>query len=130
MIRPAAGRSFGRTMGWVLGAGLTLAACRPAPPSAQPAAAVQLFYAAVTAGDCTAALAVLGAELRTRLAQHGSCDDLFHALRRAPLERVVATHVDGRNPDAQLVRVRLRGRTTDAVIRVQAEGAQWKIFSL
>lgn len=114
----------------VLGLALAVSACRPATPAGEPAAAVQRFYAAMAADDCAAALAVLGKDLRARLAPRGSCDALFHDLRQAPLERTVETHVDGRNRDAQLVRVRLRGRTTDTIIRVQAEGAEWRIFSM
>lgn len=110
--------------------GLMLLACRPAPPAAPPADAVQSFYAAVAAGDCAAALAGLAAGLRTRVAPDGTCEPLFAELRQHPLERVVDTAVDGRNRAAQLVRARLRGRATEVIIRVQAEGSRWKIFSL
>lgn len=109
---------------------LALLACSPAPPSTPPAAAVQRFYAAAAAGDCAAALSVLAGGLRARVAPEGTCDHMFEELRLHPLEQVVATQVDGRNRAAQLVRTRLRGRTTDVIIRVQAEGSQWKIFSL
>ena len=129
-MHPGAARPRWRCGGAIVGLLLYLAACRPAAPSGEPAAAVQLFHAAMTAGDCAAALARLSRELRARVAPSGSCDALFQALREAPLERVIETHVDGRNRDAQLVRVRLRGRMTDTLIRVQAEGAQWKIFSM
>lgn len=125
------GRSGWRGQGkgpWRLA--LALLACSPAPPTTPPAAAVQRLYAAAAAGDCAAAREALGGELRARVAQQGTCDPLFEELSRHPLEQVVATQVDGRNRAAQLVRIRLRGRTTDTIIRVQAEGAQWKIFSL
>lgn len=110
--------------------GLMLLACSQAPPAAPPATAVQSFYAAVAAGDCAAALDGLAAGLRTRVAPDGACETLFAELRRHPLERVVATAVDGRHRAAQLVRTRLRGRATEVIIRVEAEGTQWKISSL
>lgn len=110
--------------------GLMLLACSQAPPAAPPATAVQSFYAAVAAGDCAAALDGLAAGLRTRVAPDGACETLFAELRRHPLERVVATAVDGRHRAAQLVRTRLRGRATEVIIRVEAEGTRWKISSL
>lgn len=129
--RWARGRRQGRDQRrglWPLA--LALLACSPASPTTPPAAAVQRFYAAAAAGDCATALSTLGGGLRTRVAPEGTCDHLFEELRQHPLEHVVATQVDGRNRAAQLVRTRLRGRTTDVIIRVQAEGSQWKIFSL
>ena len=128
MVRAAGWRSRLRSGG--LGLGLALLACRPAPPSAPPADTVQRFYAAVATGDCAGARATLSSELRTRLAADGTCDHLFHELRPHPLERVIDTQVDGRNRAAQLVRIRLRGHATAVIIRVQAEGREWKIFSL
>lgn len=124
MIRPCAG--------WVLGVGLALAllACRPATPPGPPAAAVERFYGAVMAGDCAAALGALGTAFRVRVEQKGGCDRLFEEMREHPLERVLDTQVDGRNRAAQLIRARLSGHKNDVIIRVQAEGGQWKIFSL
>lgn len=114
----------------VFGLGLALASCRARPPAAPPAEAVQRFYEAVTAGDCKLALELLGGGFRRRVAPQGSCEHLFEALREHPLERIVDTNTDGRNRDAQLVRARLRGRTTDVIIRVQSEDSRWRIFSL
>ena len=127
---PGSPRSLGSGGRGLWRLALALLACSPASPTAPPAAVVQRFYAAVTAGDCATALNALGGDLRSRVAPDGTCDHLFEELRPHPLERVVATQVDGRNRAAQLVRTRLRGRTTDVIIRVQAEGAKWKIFSL
>lgn len=115
---------------YLLALALTVGACRPAPPAAPPEQAVQRFFAAVTADDCPTALSQLASGMRARVAPDGRCEELFGGVRRYPLERVVETKVDGRNSDAQLVRARLRGRTTDAIIRVQAEGRSWKIFAL
>jgi hypothetical protein len=135
MVSPVFGRSSGqRSRGqceWLLfGLGLALWACRPAPPPGHPAEAVERFYAAVITGDCAAALGTLGAPFRARAEQKGGCDQLLREMREHPLERVIDTQVDGRNRDAQLVRARLQGRKTDVIIRVQAEGRQWKIFSM
>ncbi|HEX2571459.1 MAG TPA: hypothetical protein VH877_18005 [Polyangia bacterium] len=115
---------------WGLGLGLALLACRPASPPGRPAEAVERFYAAVLAGDCTAVMGALGKAYRARVEQKGNCDKLLEEMREHPLESVLDTQVDGRNPAAQLVRARLRGHKTDVIIRVQAEGGQWKIFSL
>ena len=109
---------------------LGLLSCRPRLPTTPPAEAVQRFYAAVTAGNCELALGLLGGGFRSRVAPQGSCEHLFEALREHPLERIVDTNTDGRNRDAQLVRARLRGRTADVIIRVQAEDSRWRIFSL
>jgi hypothetical protein len=104
-------------------------ACRPARPPGEPADAVQRFYAAVSGRDCATALSTLGSRIRGRFEQAG-CEQIYRQIEEHPLERVISTQVDGRDREAQLVRARLRGRTTDVVIRVQAEDGQWKISSM
>ena len=127
MVSPVSGQPPGRCAWLLLGLALALPACRP---PGRPSDAVERFYAAVTVGDCAAALGALGTAFRTRVEQKGNCDRLLEEMREHPLERVLDTQVDGRNRAAQLVRVRLRGHKTDVIIRVQAEGGQWKIFSM
>ena len=105
-------------------------ACRPARPPGQPADAVQRFYAAAVRSDCAGALQALGGTLRGKVANTGRCEELFEQTLEHPLEHVLGTQVDGRDPAAHLVRARLRGRVTDVIIRVQAEDGQWKIFAL
>lgn len=110
-----------------LGSGL---ACRPSRPTGAPADAVQRFYAAAASGDCAAALTTLGNKLRARLDPGDRCGLLFRQTLEHPLESVLSTQADGRDPNAQLVRARLRGRSIDLIIRVQAEDGQWKIVSM
>jgi hypothetical protein len=106
-------------------------ACGSASPPGTPADTVTRFFAAVEAGDCTRIWAELGQSYRARLEQEGAgCDVLVEQIRTYPLETVLDTRVDGRNPEAQLVRTRLRGRENDVIIRVQAEDGQWKIMAL
>lgn len=112
-----------------LGLGSVLA-CRPSRPTGAPADAVQRFYAAATAGDCAAALTTLGSKLRARLDSGDRCALLFRQTLEHPLERVLGTQADGRDPKAQLVRARLSGRAIDLIIRVEAEEGQWKIVSM
>lgn len=133
----SSGARLTRSAGIVARAGLiallglcSLLACRPSRPTGSPADAVQRFYAAATAGDCAAALRTLGTKLRARLDPGDRCAQLFQQTLEHPLEGVLSTQADGRDPEAQLVRARLRGRTIDLIIRVQAEDGQWKIVSM
>jgi hypothetical protein len=108
-------------------------ACRasPASPPGVPADAVTRFFAAVDAGDCTGAWTELGQTYRDSLTRDGvDCALLVDEMRKFPLESVVDTRTDGRNPDARLVHTRLRGRAQDVVIRVQADAGQWRIMAL
>jgi hypothetical protein len=108
-------------------------ACRPAtpaPPTGQPADAVERFYAAAARSDCPGALRALGGPLRRKLEQSGRCAELLEQILEHPLEHVLDTQVDGRDASARLVRARLRGRAADVIIRVQAEDGQWKIVAL
>lgn len=108
---------------------LLTASCRPAVPTEDPAAVVGQFFAAIAAGDCAQVLAALGASYRQKVKVDG-CPELLHQLQRFPLERVLDVTPDGRSQDARLVRSRLSGRRTDAIIRLQAEAGHWKIFAL
>jgi len=114
----------------VLAPALGLGACHRPPPGL-PAEAVVRFYAAVEALDCAAARERLGAPVRARLDQSAApCNEFLGRLREHPIERIVDTQSDGRNPAARLVRVHLRGHATDTILRVEAEDGQWKIFAL
>lgn len=123
------GRRVGPSVAGLVLVGLT-AVCRPSRPTGQPADGVQRFYAAVAAGDCAAVRAQLGSRLRGRVTSPEGCEQLRQEILEHPLERVIGTQADGRDPDAQLVRARLRGRALDVVIRVEAEDGQWKIAAL
>ena len=108
-------------------------ACRatPASPPGAPADAVTRFFAAVDAQDCTGAWAELGQTYRDSLTRDGvDCGLLIEEMRKYPLDAVLDTRTDGRNPDARLVRTRLRGRDQNVVIRVQADAGQWRIMAL
>lgn len=106
-----------------------VAACS-SPPPGQPADAVQRFFQAVEAGDCNAAIGTLSQAYRTELEKKNLRCDEYIERWRFQLERVIETQVDGRNKAAHLVRVHIRGRQTDSIIRVEAEGGQWRIFSM
>ncbi|MFO0579447.1 MAG: hypothetical protein U1A78_36065 [Polyangia bacterium] len=109
---------------------LLVLACRPSPPSGQPADAVRRFYAAAARHDCSDAMRVLGGPLRSKIDQAGRCAELLEQVLEHPLEHLLDTQVDGRDASAHLVRARLRGRATDLIIRVKAEDGQWKIVAL
>jgi len=107
-----------------------VAACSTPPPG-QPADAVKRFFQAVEAGDGNAAIGTLSQTYRTELKkQNLACNEYLETWRPFQLERVIETQVDGRNPKAYLVRAHIRGRQTDSIIRVEAEGDQWRIFSI
>ena len=108
---------------------LTATACREPLPSEDPARVVQRFFVAVAAGDCPRVLSDLGTPYRQKVAAAG-CPEFLHQLQRFPLERVVEVTPDGRSATARLVRSRLQGRRTEAIIRLQPEGGSWKIFAL
>lgn len=108
---------------------LITTACREPLPSEDPAQVVQQFFVAIAAGDCPRVLSELGTPYRKKVAAAG-CPELLHQLQRFPLERVVEVTPDGRSATARLVRSRLRGRHTEAIIRLQPEGGSWKIFAL
>jgi hypothetical protein len=108
-------------------------ACRatPASPPGAPADAVTRFFAAVDARDCAGAWTELGQSYRDALTREGvDCGLLVEEMRKHPLDAVLDTRTDGRNPGAQLVRTRLRGRDQDVIIRVQADAGQWRIMAL
>ena len=106
-----------------------VAACNSSPPG-HPADAVKRFFQAVELGDCNTAIDTLSQAYRTELKQRNlSCDEYIERWR-FQLERVIETQVDGRNKEAHLVRVHIRGRQTDSIIRVEAEDGQWRIFSM
>jgi len=107
-----------------------VAACNSTPPG-QPADPVKRFFQAVEAGDCNAATDTLSQAYRTELKEKNlPCDEYIATWRRFQLEQVIETQVDGRNKKAHLVRTHMRGRQTDSIIRVEAEGGQWRIFSM
>lgn len=113
----------------LLAALLLLAACS-SPPPGQPADAVRRFFGAVEAGDCEAAFAALSRAYRAEIEEKHRCPESLTELRQISLDDVVDVQVDGRNNRAHLVRVHLRGRAADSLIRVEAEDGQWRIFSL
>jgi hypothetical protein len=110
-----------------------VAACSPSPPGppGQPADVVKGFFQAVETGDCNAATGLLSQAHRTELEKKKlPCDEYIETWRSFQFERVIETQVDGRNKKAHLVRARIRGRQADSIIRVEAEGGQWRIFSI
>ena len=108
---------------------LLLVACST-PPAGPPADAVLRFFRAVEAGECEVAFATLSRAYRAEVEQEHPCAESLAELRQRPLESVIDTRVDGRNNKAHLVRVHLRGRETDSLIRVEAEDGQWRISSM
>lgn len=98
-------------------------------PAGSPADAVEALYAAVEAGDCQAALSVLTSAYRPEIEAAG-CDELMEKMREFPLDRILETKPDGRDPGARLVRTRIHQRQSDVIIRVQAENGAWKIAAM
>jgi hypothetical protein len=102
-----------------------------ASPAGAPADAVTRFFTAIESGSCSGIWAELGDGYRTDLEREGvDCNALIEQMRAFPFEAVLDTRTDGRNAAAHLVHTRLRGREHEVVIRVQAQGDQWKIMAL
>jgi hypothetical protein len=88
-------------------------------------AAVRRFFQALPSGDC----AVLG----PLLVAGASCEDALKGLREHDLRLldIVDATVDGRNPDAVLVRARVSqggaARQEPYVFRVERQGDGWRL---
>ena len=105
-------------------AGLLLPACSGTSGSGDAAeTVVRRFFAALPSGDC--------AQLAPLLVKASACaEDVRelneHAVR---LQEVLSSQVDGRTPDAVLVRARLQyGEHVKAqVLRVERHAGSWKL---
>lgn len=105
--------------------GLVVLGCRASPEEAARAS-VQRFFSALPAGDC----AVLEPLL---VGGPGTCTATVEELRSHGLElvEVLGVQVDGRNPEAVMVRARVRwqGRVSEQpyLLRVERHEGQWKL---
>lgn len=105
--------------------GLVVLGCRASPEEAARAS-VERFFSALPAGDC----AVLGPLL---VGGPGTCEATVAELRSHGLElvEVLGAQVDGRNPEAVMVRARVRwqGRVPEQpyLLRVERHEGQWKL---
>ena len=92
---------------------------------------VKRFYTAIEKQDCAAFRAQLSVAYLERWHEKGlSCDEIIKQLSEYPLAEVIRTSIDGRNPQHRLVKVRMVGNRGDVIVRVIAEGGQWKIDSM
>ncbi len=107
-------------------AGLWLSACSStAQPGEAAESVVRRFFTQLPAGDCAQLEALLVTSAKR------PCADTVrelneHAVR---LQEVVSTQVDGRSPDAVLVRARLAyGSSVKAqLLRVERHGDVWRL---
>ncbi len=107
---------------------LVAAGCTREIPGA-PEDAVRGFFDAVAAQDCQRIQLHAGGTLGARLRDQG-CAATLHAFAGFVLDRVESSAVDGRDPRAWLVRVRLRGRSETVVVRVDGRAGHWAVVSL
>ena len=107
-------------------AGLLLSGCTTSPTPGEAAeGVVRRFFAQLPTGDC----AQLGALLVARSPQ--ACADTVRELNEhtVRLQEVLSTQVDGRSPDAVMVRARLSyGDSVKAqVLRVERHAGTWRL---
>jgi hypothetical protein len=107
-------------------AGLWLCGCTtPVTPDEAAEGVVRRFFAQLPEGDC----AKLGALVVAGSGE--TCADAVRELNEhgVRLQEVVSTQVDGRSPDAVLVRARLRyGESVKAqVLRVERHAGTWRL---
>jgi len=117
--------------GWLL-ALVTGAGCRREIPEAERRAqaedAVRRFFTALPSGDC----AVLGAMLAPGPKGQG-CQEQVEELNshRVRLLSVLGSTVDGRAPDAVIVRTQMeqqgQPRAQPTLVRVERQGKGWRI---
>jgi hypothetical protein len=107
-------------------AGLLLSACSSTGTSGDAAErVVRRFFTELPAGDCT--------QLQALLVTSGgrACADAVKELHEhsVQLREVLSTQVDGRSPDAVLVRARLAygSKEKAQVLRVERHGGTWKL---
>jgi hypothetical protein len=107
---------------------LLLAGCaRPVPGA--PEDAVAGLFAALAAKDCDALSAQVAGGLAERLKKDG-CAALLKDVGGLRLERIESSTVDGRDPHAWLVRVRVLNRPEPVLFRVDARTGRWAVVAL
>jgi len=127
---PRHGGGVGRVSVGGLLLALALLACTPPETRKKEAAqaTVRAFFTALPAGDCQ----VLGPLLATG-GSAKPCEDTVRELREHGLElmEVLDSVVDGRDPNAVLVRTKLaRDGTVRAepfILRVERQDGEWKL---
>lgn len=102
-------------------------------PSGQPADAVTQLYAAIASGDCARITALTGGDLAARIGG-ARCDAALEDFRhhQVALRRLRETVVDGRDPNAHLVRVVVSfdGRDHEVQLRVVAQAGAWQVVTM
>ena len=105
--------------------GLLLPACTSHTPGEAAESVVRRFFAQLPAGDC----AKLGALLVARGPE--ACADTVRELNEhtVRLQEVLSTQVDGRSPDAVMVKARLSYGTLvkSQVLRVERHAGIWRL---
>lgn len=97
----------------------------------KPEDAVQRLYLAAADENCDRVGMVLSRDLRKQfLSPPDGCEHFLERLNEKKLERIVSVAGDGRNPQAQLVRVRVVSQKMVIIFRVEIEEGVWRITSL
>lgn len=87
-------------------------------------ASVTSFFEAVERADCETMRALLAESPPSE-----RCRELLDSWRGRKIDRILETKVDGRDPDAVIVRTRLtdRGHPREILIRAERSDARWRV---
>ena len=112
---------------------LLFVACSKSPPETTPEQATANYFAALSAGDCTAISATSGGDLAKKISTEG-CAAAVNEAKSHALVFVSATGArpDGRDPSARLVDVAIKsdGKDKKIIARVARENGAWKVATL
>ena len=117
----------------LLGILFALSACAKHGPDASPEDVTAKYFIALGSGDCAGITASSGGSLATEIATSGCAASLSEAKdHRLVFVAAENVRVDGRDPNARLLDVRLRsdGKEKRIVARVERIGDSWKVVTL
>jgi hypothetical protein len=114
-----------------LGFGGPRAGSPKGPVASSPERAVEQLFSLALAGDCRqASELVLSARSQQSIRDAEACHEFVEFVREHPLEEIVSTTTDGRNPAFKLVTARLRNSLGLRTFTVSGERNEWKVQTL
>jgi hypothetical protein len=114
-----------------LGFGGQRAGSPKGPVASSPERAVEQLFSLAQAGDCRGASdLVLSVGPRQSSGDAEGCHAFVEFVRKHPLEEIVSTTADGRNPAFKLVTARLRNSLGLRTFTVSGERNEWKVQTL
>ena len=114
-----------------LGFGGPRAGSPKGPAASSPEQAVEQLFSLAKSGDCRGASElVLSVGPRQSIRDAKGCHEFVEFVREHPLEAIISTTADGRNPAFKLVTARLRNALGLRTFTVSGERNEWKVQSL